>query len=190
MLCYPKTDNKYSEIKDTTLPQSECTDVVILTKKKKNEKLNLITLQVKRSFQGPHNLKEHDNRFHTKQGSDSTYKCGNCNFSCIEKVKPSAHILKEQYQLFYLSPRKKFENKVLPKYVKKLSFFGLPRTAESIPFGCMCFFVFFLQKNVKKRAFTKNPVILKKRRKKRNTEFDCIIGEEIFLRNTQPQRTC
>ena len=30
-----------------------------------------------------------------EQGSESEYKCDNCNFTCIEKVKLSAHILKE-----------------------------------------------------------------------------------------------
>ena len=48
-----------------------------------------------KSFSIRHNLKVHDKRFHTKQGSDSTYKCDNCNSTFIDKVKLSDHILKE-----------------------------------------------------------------------------------------------
>ena len=81
-------------MKDMDLPNSECTDNVILTTKNKvDNEFNCIICE--KSFLSKHNLKVHDKRFHTKQGSESEYKCDNCNFTCIEKVKLSAHILKE-----------------------------------------------------------------------------------------------
>ena len=45
-----------------------------------------------KSFLSKHNLKVHDKRFHTKPGSESTYNCDNCNFTCIEKGKLADHI--------------------------------------------------------------------------------------------------
>ena len=73
-----KTDNKSSEMKDMDLPNSECTDNIILTTKNKvDNEFNCIICE--KSFLSKHNLKVHDKRLHTKQGSESTYKCDNCN---------------------------------------------------------------------------------------------------------------
>ena len=41
-------------------------------------------------------LKVHDKRFHTTQGSNSIYKCDSCNITFVDKLKLSAHILKER----------------------------------------------------------------------------------------------
>ena len=89
----PNTENKSSELKSKTLPQSKGTDNdnVILTAKKNNDH-EFMCIVCDKSFLSKHNLKVHDKRFHTKPGSESTYNCDNCNFTCIEKGKLAYHI--------------------------------------------------------------------------------------------------
>ena len=58
--CQYNADNKSSEIKVMTLPQSECTDNVIFIKEKKADNIfNCIICE--KSFLSKHNLKIHDN---------------------------------------------------------------------------------------------------------------------------------
>ena len=72
----PSRENKSSEMKSVTLPQSKETDNdnVILTAKKNND-YAFKSIICKKSFLCKHNIKVHDKRFHPKPGSYGTFKC-------------------------------------------------------------------------------------------------------------------